>query len=376
MMLRVRSTRSPLWAFWTVIAMAPLPALWPVIAAPPLAAQDGQVVRIIQTNSAGTNAHLIDPETHEVLAVIEGLPHAHGVAEHPEGLYYYFSNEKHSTVDVVDTRTLEIVDHIPLSGRPNNISMSKELRKLYVGIRSGPYTDVIDIDTHEVVNTVRMFRAVHNVYVTDDSKWVVASLAPGPERPEDPSIQVIDTSTDEIAWGIQVNGLRTRPLAIESNPDGSPRRIFAQASEHHGFFVIDWDTREVVDFISPPPVPLSQVNADGRQAGPSHGIEVLADNSAVWDVSRITSSVYGYSLPDLKYIGSVHVGLGGGGADWATSSPDGKYLFVAVTGAGETVVVDLERLEVVKRIPVGYAPKRVHTAVIPADRVEIRRGGR
>jgi len=357
--------------------LIPLVALGAALAAEHLVAQSAEVARIIQTNSAGTNAHLIDPETHEVLAVIEGLPHVHGVAEHPDGLYYYFSNEMHSTVDVVDTRTLEVVGNIPLSGRPNNISMSKELRKLYVGIRGGgPYTDVIDVDTHELIKTVRMARGVHNIYVTDDSRWAVASLAPGPERPEDPSIQVIDTSTDEIAWGISVDGHRTRPLAIESNPDGSPRRIFAQASEHHGFYVIDWDTRKVVDFISPPAAPLSRMNADGRQDGPSHGLEVLPDNSAVWDVSRVTSSVYGYSLPDLEYIGSVFVGQGGGGADWATSSPDGRYLFVAVTGARETVVVDLERLEVVKRIPVGHAPKRVHTALIPADRVEIGRGGR
>ena len=359
------------------ISRFPFAFLLAALAVTPLVAQDGKVARIIQTNSAGTNAHLIDPYTHELLAVIEGVRHAHGVAEHPEGLYYYFSNESHSTVDVFDTRTLEMVDQIPLSGRPNNISMADNLRKLYVGIRGGgPYTDVIDIDTHEVIKTVRMFRPVHNIYVTDDEKWAVASLAPGPEQPEHPSIEVIDTSTDEIAWGIPVRGLRTRPLAIESNPDGSPKRIFAQASEHHGFFVIDWDTREIVDFKSPPPVPLSQVNADGRQAGPSHGLEVLPDNSAVWDVSRITSTVYGYSLPDLEYIGSVHVGKGGGGADWATSSPDGRYLFVAVTGAGETVVVDLEKLEVVKRIPVGHAPKRVHTALIPADRVEVRGGSR
>ena len=364
MMLYVRNTRSL------------LSVLWMVFVAGPLAAQSGEVARVIQTNSAGTNAHLIDPATHEVLAVIEGLPHAHGVAEHPEGLYYYFSNEMHSTLDVVDTRTLEVVEHIPLSGRPNNISISKELRKLYVGIRDAPHTDVVDVDTHEVIKTIRMYRGVHNIYVTEDSRYAVASLAPGPVSPEDPSIEVIDTDTDEIAWGIPVHGLRTRPLAIESNPDGSPKRIFAQASEHHGFFVIDWDSREIVDFISPPSAPLSRINADGRQDGPSHGLEVLADNSAVWDVSRVTSSVYGYSLPDLEYIGAVHVGLGGGGADWATSSPDGRYLFVAVTGAGETVVVDLERLEVVKRIPVGHAPKRVNTVVIPASRAEIGSGGR
>ncbi len=326
-------TRIGLLFAWALSALAP---------SGPLAAQDSQVARIIQTNSAGTNAHIIDPYTHEVLDVVEGVPHAHGVAEHPEGLYYYFSNEMHRTIDVVDTGTLEVVDHIPLSGQLNNVAISRELRKLYVGIRSDPYTDVIDIDSHELVQTVRMARGVHNIYVTKDSRWAVASLAPGPERPEEPSIEVIDTSTDEIAWGIPVRGHRTRPLAIESNPDGSPKRILAQASEQHGFYVIDWEEREVVDFISPPSPPLGTINADGRQDGPSHGLTVLFDESAVWDVSRITSSVYGYSLPDFEYLGSVHVGMGGGGADWATPSPDGRYLFVAVTGAGETVVIDLE----------------------------------
>jgi DNA-binding beta-propeller fold protein YncE len=94
-----------------------LSAFCATIVAAPATAQTDQVARIIQTNSAGTNAHIIDPETHEVLAVVEGVPHVHGVAEHPEDLYYYVSNEMHSTIDVVDTRTLEVVDPIPLSGR-------------------------------------------------------------------------------------------------------------------------------------------------------------------------------------------------------------------------------------------------------------------
>ena len=51
-------------------------ALCTVFLAGPLAAQSGQVARVIQTNSAGTNAHLIDPETHEVLA--EGAAHSCG----------------------------------------------------------------------------------------------------------------------------------------------------------------------------------------------------------------------------------------------------------------------------------------------------------
>ena len=50
-----------------------------------LAAQSDSVVRIIQTNSAGTNAHIIDPSTHEVVAVIDGIPQAHAAVDHPDG---------------------------------------------------------------------------------------------------------------------------------------------------------------------------------------------------------------------------------------------------------------------------------------------------
>ena len=38
-----------------------------------LIAQSDTVVRIIQTNSAGTNAHIIDPNTNEVVGIIEGV---------------------------------------------------------------------------------------------------------------------------------------------------------------------------------------------------------------------------------------------------------------------------------------------------------------
>ena len=59
------------------------------------------MVRIIRTNSAGTGAHVVDRYTHEVPSVVEDVPHAHGMAEHPERLYYYFSNEMHRMIDVV-----------------------------------------------------------------------------------------------------------------------------------------------------------------------------------------------------------------------------------------------------------------------------------
>ena len=39
-----------------------------------------------------------------------------------------------------------------------------------------------------------------------------------------------------------------------------------------------------------------------------HGLEVLPDRSSVWASSRLDSRIYGWSLPDLKYIGVLATG--------------------------------------------------------------------
>lgn len=333
----------------------------------PLPAQKGTVVRIIQTNSAGTNAHLIDPATHKVVAVIEGIPKAHNAADHPEGLYYYFANEQDKTVDVVDTRTLRVIKQIPLSDTPNKAAINKSLRKLYVGIRGAPFVDVIDVDSNKLVKSIPVLHGVHNVYVTADDRYAIAGMGRPPRTPDEPTIQVIDTKTDEVVWGVTLQGFRVRPMALESNPDGSTKRLFAQASDLHGFFVVDWNKRQAMDFISPPPIPVSKKNYDGIQEGPSHGLAVLPDQSALWFASRIDSSIYGWSLPDLKFLGGVLVGPS---PQWITARPDSRVVYVSVVGTNETIAVDVRERKVLARIPVGHAPKRNSTHVIPADRVE------
>src|SRR5438552_2468665 len=83
-------------------------------------------VRIIQTNSAGDNVHIIDPVTNKVVGVIEGIEVNHGAAVAPDGSRIYVSNEADSTLDVVDGQTLKVVKRIPLSGHPNNIAIGRD----------------------------------------------------------------------------------------------------------------------------------------------------------------------------------------------------------------------------------------------------------
>jgi YVTN family beta-propeller protein len=85
-------------------------------------------VRIVQTNSQGDNIHLIDPATHKIVGEIKGVPINHGAAAAPDGSRFYISSEAEQTLHVVDSKTLQTVKKIALSGRPNNISISKDGR--------------------------------------------------------------------------------------------------------------------------------------------------------------------------------------------------------------------------------------------------------
>ena len=340
---------------------------------PRLDSYKGVAVRILQSNNAGDVHHIIDPTVNRVVGVIRGCPHAHNLTTHPDGLYYYCANEQDKTVDVFDTRTLQLVQQIRLSERPNKIAVNKKHRKIYAGIVTRPLVDVIDIATHKIIKSIPVHRTVHNVFVTPDESEVVAGLR-GEVDPGEPTIQVIDPKTDTVSWGMELTGHKqygrttheVRPMAFEAGADGVTYRAFAQATGINAVWVIDWKARKVVDLLWPPKLPLWKQNADGIQTGDMHGLEVLPDRSALWASSRLDSRIYGWTLPDLKYIGAVEVGPS---ANWMTPTPDSKSMYVAISGVDHTLAVDLKKLAIVAKIKTGARPARISTAILPPDRV-------
>lgn len=344
---------------------------------PRLDSYNGVAVRILQSNNAGNIHHIIDPGTNQVVGLIRGCPHAHNLTTHPDGLYYYCANEQEKTIDVFDTKTLQQVQQIKLSERPNKIVVNKKHRKMYAAIRTRAagrtLIDVIDIDTHKLVRSIPVHSVVHNTYVTPDDNFVIAGLSYGDMNPGEPAIQVIDPATDKVVWGMELTGHQqygrthheVRPMAFEANADGSTKRMFAQATGINGIWVIDWKTRKTEQILWPPPLPPWQQNADGIQSGDMHGLEVLPDRSALWASSRLDSRIYGWTLPDLKYIGAVEVGPT---ANWMTPTPDSRYMYVAVSGADHTLAVDLQKLAIVAKIKTGARPARISTAILPLNR--------
>jgi YVTN family beta-propeller protein len=310
--------------------------------------------RIIQTNSAGDNVHIIDPATNKVVGEITGIEVGHGAAGAPDGSRIYVSNEAESTLDVVDARTLRVVSKVPLSGHPNNIGIGKDGKKVYVSIREAQgAVDVVDTAALQKVKSLPVKGAVHNTYVTPDGKYVVAGSIVGK------NVTVIDAATEQTAWVLDFD-LGVRPLAFEANPDGSTKRIFVQLSELNGFAVVDFATHKEVSRIELPKIAAGKTPVlEGGNT--SHGMAVTPDQKVLIVNSRLNSAVYAYSLPDLKVIGSADVGRA---PDWVTISPDGKSAYVANALSNSVSVIDIKSMKEVTRIPVGQVPKRNTTAML------------
>jgi YVTN family beta-propeller protein len=250
----------------------------------------------------------------------------HGVNFSPDGSRVYVSNEADATLDVVDRRSGGIIAEVPLSGHPNNIAVTKDDGRVLVAINGGAGTlDVIDTAALKLAKSLPMKGRLHNVYVTPDGKFAVAGSIPGKFA------AIIDLVTEQPAWEIAF-AAGVRPMAFETNPDGSTRRIFVQLSKLNGFAVVDFAARREVARVKLPDQPTGFGVAEGRAGTPSHGIAVAPDGKTLWVDSVFANAVFAYALPDLTVRG--HVSLPelrregqvpiSAGPDWIAFTPDSK----------------------------------------------------
>jgi len=317
-----------------------------------------QAARVLQTNAAGDNIHVIDPATNQVVGTIEDIEVPHGLTIAPDGGRIYVTNESLSTLDVVDARTFKVTKRIPLSGRPNNVDVSKDGSRVYVGIVQAPgAVDVIDTAALTNVKSIPVKGGIHNVYVTPDGKYAVAGSIPAS------TINVIDTATNALAWTLTLSA-GIRPMAFTRNADGSTKEIIVQLSDFHGFAIVDFAARKEIRRVTLPDPPGQEKETQGIQGAPAHGLAITKDGKTLWVTSKYYGYVAAYSLPDCKLLKVVSVGSH---PEWLTIPPDGKRLYVAIAGDDAVAVVDNQTMKVVKTIPVGAVPKRNASGMLRTD---------
>jgi YVTN family beta-propeller protein len=339
--------------------------VWLALLLIPLSAS-ADTVRIYVTNSAGDNIHVIDPATNKVIQVFKGPEAAHGIAFSPDGARVYVSNEEASTLDVFDRKSGTLIKQVALSNRPNNIAVAKDGR-IVVGIARGEGAlDIVEPATLTLKKSVPVNGRLHNVYVTPDGKYVITGSI------RNSMLTVIDLATEQVAWEAKMSG-GVRPMAIEANPDGSTKRIFAQLSDLNGFAVLDFAARKETARIELPKPTRDFETDPGRNSAPSHGIGVTPDNKTLWVTSIPNNAVVVYSLDDLKMVGQValpalklpgHEAISAV-ANWVTFTPDSKTIYVSNAAIRSVTAIDVPSMKIKAVVRVGEVPKRINTLVIP-----------
>jgi YVTN family beta-propeller protein len=338
-----------------------------LIAAVPLVAG---TTHVYVTNRGGTTIDVIDTATNKVVQTIKGIESPEVVRFSPDGNRLYIATRSEDFLDVMDRKSGKIFKKVPLSGWANDAGVTADGKLIVVTIRNtgtaaldAGALDVIDADKLEKIKSIPVKRGLHDVSLTGDGKFAAAG-SPGGHF-----ITVFDLQKMEIAWELPYDqGIL--PLIIQSNPDGSGHRIFAQMNQTNGFSVVDFATHKEITRIKNPDEPSGFT--PGCE-GISHGIGISPDNKTLWTNSRPANAVFVYSLPDLKLMG--HVSLPetpvpgkaprGGGPAWITFTPDSRTVYVSTCGTKSVTAIDVESIKEIVRIPVGEMPDRISTLVLP-----------
>jgi len=246
-----------------------------VLGLAPLAAS-AETSLVYVTNSAGDHVDVVNPLTQKVVQQFP-IVGAHGINFSPDGTRVYVSNEATSTLDVFDQKTGNLLKKVTLSNHPNNIAVAKDGRIL-VGIARGEGAlDIIDPVKLEVKKTVPTQGGLHNIYTTKDGKFVITgSVRTG-------WFTAIDLDTETKAWEHKFDH-GVRPMTIESNPDGSAKRVFVQMAAWDGFGVLDFATHRELARVKLPDLHTGVDMDPGREDAPSRHRRVPRWQDAVGDL--------------------------------------------------------------------------------------------
>jgi hypothetical protein len=398
----------------TLLTLAALAATL-IAAASAAAAPDGQRDVLVVSNNWDGTADLIDPRTFKRLDRVNVIPDkAERIAEiradetrsfffdsireligeghnqyvddgftSRDGRFVYFSRPSFADVVAIDLRTRKVAWRVKVDGnRADHMAISPDGRRLLVSASTGNVVHVIDTRRGVTVGRIPSGDSPHeNNYSRDGRLIFHASIGFVYTDADDPSqddtkgkrvFEIIDARTLKVkrridmgkrleAFGIRGMSSAVRPMAI--SPD--ERFMYFQLSFFHGF--VEYDLKRG----RPRRLAVLPVSAKARKLSRQdylldsahHGLTI--NNAGTKFCVAGTMSDYAAIVRrrTLKPQAVVPVGPK---PYWSTSSRDGRYCFVSVSGADRVSVISWRKAREVARIRVGDHPQRMRTGTVRA----------
>jgi DNA-binding beta-propeller fold protein YncE len=383
----------------------------PAAAAAPKGQRD---VLVVSNNWDGT-ADLVDPRSFKRLARINVIPdRARRVAEitadptrkgffdsirelvgeghnqyvddgftSRDGRFIYFSRPSFADVVAINVRTGRIAWRVKVDGyRSDHMALSPNGRRLLVSASTGNVIHVIDTRRGRTVARIPSGDSPHESNYSRDGRLIFhASIGFVYTDSDDPSedhtkgervFEIIDARTLKVkrridmgrrlaAFGIGGMSSAVRPMAI--SPD--ERFIYFQLSFFHGF--VEYDLK----LDRPRRLAVLPLSAHARTLprqdylldSAHHGLTINHAGTKFCVAGTMSGYAAIVRRRTLKPQAIVPVGPK---PYWSTSSRDGRYCFVSVSGADRVSVISWKTAKEVARIRVGDHPQRLRAGTLRA----------
>jgi YVTN family beta-propeller protein len=327
----------------------------------PTGADGAQMTRIYVGNSGDTTVSVIDHDSREVIKTIDiGAKH-HGSVPSHTGDRIYLTTEDTGEVIAVNTLTNEILWKVKAGGTLHEPSITHDDRFVFAPDFRGGRLAIVDTQLGKLVDEIKMidpetgenFDALHNTYEIADGIHMLSMSIRGE------AMVKVNMDTRDIVRIYRING-QPRPATLRKDIS----TVFVQLSELNGFIAVDLNSGKELKRIE---WPFQGELPEGvPEWTPSHGIGLTRDEKEVWAASSFTSQLYVYSVPELRKLAVVDVGVL---PNWMAFSNDGKTLYATSQEPskkrGTVAVIDIASRRVVKFIKAGPRPKRIHLVDLP-----------
>ncbi len=265
---------------------------------------------------------VVDTRTQQVVERVPVGRRPEGIALSPRGKTLYVSNEWSDTVSEIDTATLRTVRTLRVGSGPVGLTTDRAGKFLYAANTLGDDVSIIDLSSGKEVKRLSAGHFPEYVALSQDGKRVyvsnlLAQLAP-PDDPPTSEVTVIDTAKQEVVDRVMVPG------TIEL------RRIAQVPPAEGGYFLIP--------FLQPHNlIPLIQIRQDWYV---SHGMAVVQPAKRAGGKARVVEIL----LDDVDRDYADNFG--------AVVTPDGREALVTASGANLVSVIDVAKLNrLLSRVP-------------------------
>jgi YVTN family beta-propeller protein len=331
--------------FWTCLALLLLiPAIY--------GAEPAKGIRqkLYVTNSAGDDVTVVDVATNKPIGRIVVGPHPHGIAApaSQDVIYVTIEGARPGELVWIDPYTDKVTRRMAIGPAPNQLAVTPNGKFAYIPASDG-YYEVVDLAQAKIIARIETGGRPHNTVCSADGKHMYLAPMGDPHK-----VTVVDVATHTpvgtIAFGDVV-----RPIALSLDE----KRLYAEVDGLVGIEVADVDARKRIHRIT-----AELTEAARQEPSRSHGLGIRPDQKEVWeaDVEHHEVHVYDVTADKPRQIATVPIGSQ---VYWLTFRPDGKTCYVSARGNGEVAAIDTQTKQIVDRIPVGKAPKRLIVVTLP-----------